>query len=72
MHPKLVGGWRLVQSTAFVDGAPAGEQVGPDAGGQLVYAADGTMSAILHTASREVFGTPQFHQGSAARGTPPR
>lgn len=64
---SLVGGWKLVEWSASVDDVDAGHPMGPDAGGQLTYTADGAVSAILHVADRPTFGTRQFHQASENR-----
>ncbi|WP_051062231.1 lipocalin-like domain-containing protein [Ilumatobacter nonamiensis] len=61
---SLVGGWTLVEWSASVDGTDAGHPMGPDAGGQLTYTADGAVSAILHRAGRPTFGTRHLHQAS--------
>lgn len=61
---SLVGGWTLVEWSVSVDGIDAGYPMGPDAGGQLTYTADGVVSAILHPAGRPTFGTRQLQQGS--------
>jgi Lipocalin-like domain len=60
----LVGGWTLVEWSVTVDGVDAGHPMGPDAGGQLTYTANGVVSAILHPADRPAFGTRNFHQAN--------
>lgn len=61
----LAGSWSLIRWEATVDGQPAGYPMGEDARGLLLYTPDGTVSAILHTARRPVFGTRLFRHGSA-------
>lgn len=60
----LAGSWRLLRWDYAIDGEHRGFPMGEDAGGQIIYAADGNMSAILTQANRSPFGQPQFHQAS--------
>jgi hypothetical protein len=62
---RLVGAWRLVEWSAFVDGDFAAHPMGDDAQGQILYTADGAMSAILHAADRPPFGTRTFDRADA-------
>jgi hypothetical protein len=61
----LVGSWTLTRWDYTVDGEPRGFPMGEDARGQIIYAPDGHMSAILMQAERPPFEQPQFHQGTA-------
>jgi hypothetical protein len=61
----LTGSWRLTCWDHSIDGSHRGFPLGEDAEGQIIYAPDGNMSAILMQARREPFGAAQFHQGTA-------
>lgn len=53
----LIGAWRLERFViTFADGRPPRFPFGEDARGQLIYAADGRMSAVLSRAERPLLG----------------
>jgi len=60
----LFGTWLLTQWDLTIDGAPRGYPMGEDAQGQIIYGADGYMSAILMMRNRPRSEAPQFHQAS--------
>lgn len=60
----LIGTWTLVCWDYSVDGEHKGFPMGEDAKGQIIYAADGGMSAILKQAERPRFEEPGFHYGT--------
>jgi hypothetical protein len=62
----LMGSWHLARWDFTVDGEPRGFPMGEDARGQIVYASDGQMSAILCQADRPPFGVSQFNKGTEA------
>jgi hypothetical protein len=61
----LVGGWLLTRWDYTVDGVPKGYPMGETARGQIIYAADRRMAAILSSPDRPAFRTDQFHKGSS-------
>ena len=62
---QLHGCWLLTRWDYTVDGTFRGFPMGEDAKGQIMYAADGHMSAILMHADRPRSQASQFHQSSA-------
>lgn len=60
----LHGGWTLTRWDYTVDGTFRGYPMGEDAKGQIIYSADGNMSAILMMADRPRSKASQFHQAS--------
>ena len=60
----LVGTWHLARWDYAVDGEPRGYPMGEDARGQIVYAPDGHMSAILCTAERPAVSSSQLAKAS--------
>jgi hypothetical protein len=60
----LYGTWMLARWDFTVDGVSRGYPMGEDAQGQIIYGADGHMSAILMMRDRPRSEAPQFHQAS--------
>ena len=66
LRDQLVGAWRLVSYTETAEeGGEPSHPLGDDAGGLLVYAADGHMSVTMMRADR-----PAFASGDWFRFTP--
>jgi len=63
---QLLGSWHLTRWDYTVDGEFRGFPMGEDAKGQIIYADDGHMSAILMLAERPRSEATQFHQASPA------
>jgi hypothetical protein len=63
---QLHGSWLLTRWDYTVDGTFRGFPMGEDAKGQIMYAADGNMSAILMHNNRPRSQASQFHQATAA------
>ena len=65
----LVGSWELLRcEISFSDGRPSVLPYGAEARGQLVYAADGRVSAVLSRADRAPLGVAGLE---SAAGAPP-
>ncbi len=60
----LIGTWHLARWDYTVDGEFKGFPMGEDAAGQIVYAPDGHMSAILKRGDRRRFDATAFHKGT--------
>jgi len=58
------GTWVLTRWDYTSDGVPRGYPMGEDAQGQIIYGADGHMSAILMMRDRPRSETMQFHQAT--------
>ncbi len=63
----LVGSWELLRcEISFSDGRPTVLPYGADARGQLVYAADGRVSAVLSRGDRGPLGVAGLESAAAA------
>jgi hypothetical protein len=62
---ELHGTWTLTRWDSTVDGEHRGFPMGADAQGQIIYGADGHMSAILMQRDRPRSSAAQFHQATA-------
>ena len=60
----FVGTWRLVSMEARTSAGQVNYPLGKDAGGFIMYAPDGYMSAVLYKADRERFGTRDIMAGT--------
>jgi ketoreductase RED1 len=71
---ELVGTWQLARWENVVDGMPQDSALGARPRGQIIYTANGQMSAILSSADRVPLGAAAFHlatpeeQAAAAAG----
>jgi hypothetical protein len=63
----FVGTWRLVSMEARTSTGQVNYPLGTDAGGFIMYSADGYMSAVLYKAGRERFGTRDIMAGTEAQ-----
>lgn len=63
----FVGTWRLVSMEARASTGQVNYPLGTDAGGFIMYSGDGYMSAVLHKADRERFGTRDIMSGTEAQ-----
>ena len=63
----FVGTWRLASMEARTSNGQVNYPLGQDAGGFIMYAADGYMSAVLYKANREKFGTRDIMAGTEAQ-----
>jgi hypothetical protein len=62
----LVGTWRLVSCEARASNGDVRYPFGEHVSGQLIYDADGNMSAHVMRASRQAFGTADADRGTDA------
>jgi hypothetical protein len=60
----LAGAWHLIEWDCTLDGQPHSHPFGADAMGQIIYSANGQMSAILMRRGRRNFATPNLATGS--------
>jgi hypothetical protein len=63
---KLIGTWHLMEWDCTLDGRYHNHPFGRDAQGQIIYTADGQMSAILMQAERPFFAHANLAGGSDA------
>lgn len=63
----FVGTWRLVSMEARTSTGQVNYPLGQDAGGFIMYSADGYMSAVLYKANRDKFGTRDIMAGTEAQ-----
>ncbi len=64
---ELVGAWRLERFVVERPGRPPFQPFGADAQGLVIYAADGSMSAVLSAGGRAPLGAEGL-EGAAAAG----
>ncbi len=60
----LVGTWLLVSFEIRSDDGGVSYPFGPDAGGQLIYSADGYMSGVVTRANRPRFASDELRGGT--------
>ncbi len=61
---NLVGSWHLMEWDCFIDDLYHNHPFGREARGNLIYTADGFMSAILMRANRLPFAIPNLARGT--------
>lgn len=64
VREDLIGTWRLVRWENIIAGELYDSVLGPRPQGQIIYTADGYMSAILSSAGRVPLGAATLHQAT--------